>query len=104
MENIIYLSLQILKQTRTMEKFQKKKLVLGSAASGKTTLVQEIASNSLFRKLEGTHWVSTAKLSKAREAGIDSCFEPKVEFYNPQDEDLRRSFTILTTVKKLLQT
>ena len=68
-------------------------LVLGSSASDKTTLVQEMASNSMFGKLEGAHWVSAVELSKSREAKIDSCFKPKVEFYNPQDEyDLKKSF------------
>ena len=50
-------------------------LVLGSSPNGKTTLVQEMASNSVFGKLEGAHWVSAVK---AREAEIDSCFKPKV--------------------------
>ena len=54
-----------------------------------------MASNSVFRKLEGVYWVSV-KFSKAREAEIDSCFEPKVEFYNPEDEyDLKKSFVDL---------
>ena len=55
-----------------------------------------MASNSVFRKLEGVYWMSTVKFSKAREAEIDSCFEPKVEFYNPEDEyDLKKSFVDL---------
>ena len=71
-------------------------MVLGSSASGKTTCVQEMASNSVFRKLEGVYWMSAVKFSKAREAEIDSCFEPKVEFYNPEDEyDLKKSFVDL---------
>ena len=71
-------------------------LVLGSSASGKTTLVQEMASNSMFANLEGTHCLSPVKLSKAKEAEIDSCFKPKVEFYNPQDKyDLKKTFVEL---------
>ena len=67
-------------------------LVLGSSASGNTTLGQEMGSNSMFGKLEDAHWVSAVTLSKAREAEIDSCFKPKVEFYNPQDEyDLKKT-------------
>ena len=61
-------------------------LVLGSTASGKTTLVKETSSNSMFGKLEGTCWISPVELSKGREAVIDSYFEPRVEFYNPADE------------------
>ena len=50
----------------------------------------------MFGKLEGAHWVSSVKLSKARQAEIDSCFEPKVEFYNPQDEyHLKKTFVDL---------
>ena len=30
-------------------------LISGGTASGKTTLVEEMASNSMFGKLEGTH-------------------------------------------------
>ena len=41
-------------------------LVLGSSASGKTILVQEMASNSMFGKLKGAHWISAIKLSTAR--------------------------------------
>ena len=48
---------------------------------------------SIFGKLEAAHWVSAVKLSKAKEGKIDSCFEPKVEFYNPQDQyDLKKYF------------
>ena len=71
-------------------------LVLGSTASRKTILVEEMASNSVLGKLEGAHWISAVKLSKEREAVIDSYFEPKVEFYNPVDEyDLRKTFADL---------
>ena len=67
-------------------------LVLGSSASGKINLVQEMVSSSMFGKLKGMHWVSAIKLSKAREAEIDSCFKPKVEFYHPQDKyDLKKT-------------
>ena len=71
-------------------------LVLGSTTSGKTTLVEEMASNSIFGKLKGAHLISAAKLSKEREAAIDSYFKLKVEFYNPVDEyDLRKTFADL---------
>ena len=74
-------------------------MVLGSSASGKTILVQEMASNSMFGKLEGAHLVSTVKLSKARVAEINSCFEPKIEFYNPQDDyDHKKTFLDLESL------
>ena len=60
-------------------------LFLGSSASEKTTIVQEMVSNSMFGKLEVAQWISAAKLSKERQAETDSCFELKVEFYNPRD-------------------
>ena len=40
----------------------------------------------MFGKLEGAHWISAVKISKKRETEIDSCFEPKVEFYYPESE------------------
>ena len=60
-------------------------LFLGSSASEKTTIVQEMVSNSMFGKLEVAQWISAAKLSKERQAETDSCVELKVEFYNPRD-------------------
>ena len=55
----------------------------------------------MFGKLEGIHWISQIELSKQREAEIDSCFEPKVEFYQPQDEyDLKKTFTDLENLYK----
>ena len=47
-------------------KFSGNILVLGSSASGKTTLVQEMASSSMFGKLEEAHWISAVKLSKKK--------------------------------------
>ena len=82
-------------------------LVLGSTASGKMTLVQEMACNSVFGKLESVHWISKVELSKQREAEIDSYFVPRVDFLNPQDEyedeyDLKKTLTDLeiSTEKK----
>ena len=69
-------------------------LVLGSSGSGKTSLVQEIACNSMFGKLEGVYWVSGINLSKKREGEIESCFEAKVDFYYPTDEyELSKAFS-----------
>ena len=89
-------------QTKTYDgKISGNILVLGRTAGGKTTFVQELVCNSMFGKLEGIHWVSQVGLSKQREAEIDSCFEPKVEFYQPQDEyDLKKTFTDLENLYK----
>ena len=76
-------------------------LVLGSSGSGKTSLVQEIASNSMFGKLEGVYWVSGINLSKKREGEIECCFEAKVDFYYPSDEyELNKTFLILKILKE----
>ena len=68
-------------------------LVLGSSASDRTTLVQEMASNSKFGRLKGAHWVSVVKLSKARERGRD------IFLFRTEGSVLLRTSTIL---KKLL--
>ena len=71
-------------------------LLLRSTASRKATLVEEMVSNSMFGKLEGAYWISAVKISKEREAVIDSYFEPKVDFYKLVNEyDLRKTFADL---------
>ena len=115
-QNIIFLSWQILKQTRTMEKFRTLVLgsswvfrqLLGSSVLGSSWVVwswvvRQVEKRPLFKKwllmlgkLKGAYWVSAVKLSKARDVEIDFCFEPKIEFYNPQDEhDLKKTFVDL---------
>ena len=46
--------------------------VLDSSVSGKTSIVQEAATNSMFGKLEKVHWISGIELSKEREGEIAS--------------------------------
>ena len=56
---------------------------------------------TMFGKLEGIHWNLQIGLSKQREAEIDLCFEPKVEFYQPQDKcDLKKTFTDVENLYK----
>ena len=62
-------------------------LVLGSSGSGKTSLVQEAATNSMFGKLEKVHWISGIELSREREGEIESSFESEIEFYYAVDQD-----------------
>ena len=39
------------------------------------------------------HWICAVALSKKRQAEINSCFEPKVEFYYPELEyELKKNF------------
>ena len=59
----------------------------GSSGSGKTSLVQEAATNSMFGKLEKVYWLSGIELSREREGEIESCFESEIEFYYPKDQD-----------------
>ena len=81
------------------EKLSENILVLGSSGSGKMSRVQEIATNSMFGKLEGVYWVSGVKLSKNREIEIESCFEPKVDFSYPSNEyDLNKIFNDLKNI------
>ena len=69
-------------------------LVLGSSGSGKTSLLQDIATNTMFGKLEGVYWVSGINLSNKKEGEIESCFEEKVDFYYPSDEyELSKTFS-----------
>ena len=80
-------------------KISGKILVLGNMGSGKITLVQELACQSMFGKLRQAHWISKVQLSKHREAEKDSCFSPKVEFYSPQDvKHLKKTFKNLENI------
>ena len=55
----------------------------------------------MFGKVEGVHWISQVGICKEREAEINSCFEPKVEFYQPLDEyNLKKTFTDLENLYK----
>ena len=97
-ENLIILLWRVLVLQNMTEKYQE---MLGGTGSGKTTLVQEMARNSMFGKRRGVHWISKFKLSKQREAEIDSCFTSRVEFYSPQDEDdLQKTFDDLENIER----
>ena len=60
--------------------------MLGSSGSGKTSLVEEAAINSILEKV---HWILGIELPKEREGEIESCFESEIEYYYPKDEDTR---------------
>ena len=98
---LVLLVWRILRPRPMTKRFQENILVLGSTAGGKTTFVQELACNSMFGKLEVADWILQVGLSKQREAEIDSCFEPKVEFCQPQYEyGLKNTFTDLENLYK----
>ena len=50
-------------------------LIVGGTACSKTFFTQKLAVNIFFfGKLKNTEWVSYIKLTKEREAEIESCF------------------------------
>ena len=65
------------------EKFIGNIHVVGRMARGKTFFTQKLAINTFLGKLKKTEWVSYFKLTKEREAEIESCFTCDVEFHYP---------------------
>ena len=62
-------------------KFEGNILVVGRTGCGKTTSVQTLAKNKMFRTLKEVIWVSKILLSKERENQIRECFvDEKVDF------------------------
>ena len=62
-------------------------LIVGRTACGKTFFTQKLAINNIFGKLRKTGWVLFIKLTKDREAEIESCFACPVDFHYPQDQN-----------------
>ena len=62
-------------------------LVLGRTECGKTTFIQNLAINDFFGELKIVKWVSGIRLSKKREAEIESNFNCEVNFAYPNDKD-----------------
>ena len=62
-------------------------LIVGRSACGKTFFTQKLAINIFFGKLKKTGWVSYIKLTKEREAEIESFFTCPVDFHYPQDQN-----------------
>ena len=68
-------------------KFSGNILIVGRTECGKTTFVQKLALNNFFGDLKKVKWVSGIRLSKRREAEIESNFSCEVKFSYPIDED-----------------
>ena len=68
-------------------KFEGNILVLGRTECGKTTFIQNLAINEFFGDLKTVKWVSGIRLSKKREAEIESNFNCEVSFAYPNDKD-----------------
>ena len=62
-------------------------LIVGQAGCGKTTFIQNLSKNKMFRKMKEILWLSKATFSKDREQNISSCFDLKVNFKYPQTLD-----------------
>ena len=69
------------------EKFSGNILIVGRTGCGKTTFVQKLALNNFFGDLKKVKWISGTRLSKRREAEIESNFSCEVKFSYPIDED-----------------
>ena len=81
------------------EKFVGNILIVGRTACGKTFFTQKLAVNNFFGKLKKTEWVSYIKLTKEREAEIESCFACPVKFHHPQDQNVLKD--LLHEFKKI---
>ena len=68
-------------------KFSGNILIVGRTECGKTTFMQKLALNNFFGNLKKAEWVSGIRLSKKREAEIETNFSCKIEFHYPADED-----------------
>ena len=62
-------------------------LIAARTACDKTFFTQKVAVNNFFGKLKQTEWVSYIKLTKEREAEIESCFACQVQFHYPRDQN-----------------
>ena len=68
-------------------KFSGNILIVGRTECGKTTFVKKLALNNFFGDLKKVKWISGIRLSKRREAEIESNFSCEVKFSYPIDED-----------------
>ena len=68
-------------------KFSGNILIVGQTECGKTTFVQKLALNNFFGDLKKVKWLSGIRLSKRREAEIESNFSCEVKFSYPIDDD-----------------
>ena len=66
------------------QQFRGNVLIVGRTNCGKTYFFQMLAINDFWGDLKKTEWVSYIKLSKIREAQLQSCFKCDVEFHCPK--------------------
>ena len=56
-------------------KFEGNIVIVGRTGCDKTTFVQNLGSNKLFREINEVYWVSKIELSKEREEKIEESFK-----------------------------
>ena len=66
-------------------KFNGNILIVGRTECGKTTFMQRLALFNFFGDLKEAEWVSGIKLTKVREAEIQSNFSCELNFSYPTD-------------------
>ena len=67
-------------------RFEGNVLIVGRTGCRKTTFVQNLAKNKLFRDIKEVHWISEIELSEDREENIRDCFvDQKVNFDYPSN-------------------
>ena len=60
-------------------------LIVGRTSCGKTTFIQKLATKDFFGELKKAEQIYSIKLSKIREAQIQSCLKCEVEFHHPRN-------------------
>ena len=67
-------------------KFEGNILVVGRTGCGKTTFIQNLDKNKLFRDIKEVYWMSKTKLSADQEGNIRDCFKDQiVDFKYPNN-------------------
>ena len=69
-------------------KFEGNILIVGRTDCGKTTFVQNLGKNKIFRDMKEVYWISKIELSKDREENIRDCFvNQNVKFDYPNNAE-----------------
>ena len=80
--------------------FRSNILVVGKTGCGKNYFLQKLGLHNFFGEIVKIEWISGIKISKTREAEIQSCFGNEVEFSNtlsPNDlKKLTETFKLRT--------
>ena len=71
--------------------FRSNILVVGKTGCGKTYFLQKLGLHNFFGEIVKIEWISGIKISKTKEADIQSCFGNEVEFSNASSpNDLKK--------------